>query len=466
MDDPTYDLGLDLKYGITNNLTLDFTVNTDFAQVEADNQQVNLTRFSLFFPEKRRFFQERTSNFDFEFGGSDRLFYSRRIGLASGRQIPLIGGTRVIGRIGKWDIGFLNMQAARDSDQPAENFGVLRLRRQIVNSSSYAGCVMTSRLGEDGRYNLAYGADAIMRVSGDDYLTLNWAQTIDEDGGNAFDIARVRARWFKNRQQGLTYDVSLARSGSHYNPGIGFQRRKDFSSLSNKLEYGWVPSDASPLSKHELTLESDLFIRNGDRQTDTWKTGIDWNVLFKNGAGGEISLNRTFEDLVRSFSISGINIPEGTYSNYTAEMRYSMPSAEQLRTSVQSSVGFYFDGSQVQARLDPTWTLSRFFELGGSYRFDRIDFPASDETFTSHLGRLRAQRTLNALFSVASFVQSSSSADVAIANFRLRFNPREGNDFYLVYNEGFNTDRPFANPPLPVSEGRTILLKYSYTFLK
>ena len=116
--------------------------------------------------------------------------------------------------------------------------------------------------------------------------------------------------------------------------------------------------------------------------------------------------------------------------------------------------------------MSPTWTLSRFFELSGSYQYDRIDFSDSKETFTSHLGRLRAQLTLNAFFSITGFIQISSSAHVAIANFRLRFNPREGNDFYLVYNEGFNIDRPLENPRLPISDGRTILLKYSYTFLR
>lgn len=112
--EPTYDVGLDVKYGLTSNLTLDLTLNTDFAQVEADNQQVNLTRFSLFFPEKRRFFLERSSNFAFNFGAPNRLFYSRRIGVHACEQVRILGGARVVGRSGRWDVGLLNMQTAGD----------------------------------------------------------------------------------------------------------------------------------------------------------------------------------------------------------------------------------------------------------------------------------------------------------------------------------------------------------------
>ena len=135
----TRNVGLDVKYGLTSNLTMDLTLNTDFAQVEADDERVNLTRFSLFFPEKRPFFQERAAVFDFNTGQQSRVFYSRRIGLGPGGElIPIYGGIRLIGRIGRWDMGFLNMQTAPydAADLPSENFGVLRFRRQVLNSNS------------------------------------------------------------------------------------------------------------------------------------------------------------------------------------------------------------------------------------------------------------------------------------------------------------------------------------------
>ena len=131
-------LGSIVNINLTSNLTLDATLNPDFAQAEADDQQVNLSRFSLFFPEKRQFFQERSGIFAFNFIGRARLFHSRRIGIQDRERIPIIGGARLVGRIGDWDLGFLDMQTARNGDHPSENFGVLRLRRQVLNPGSYA----------------------------------------------------------------------------------------------------------------------------------------------------------------------------------------------------------------------------------------------------------------------------------------------------------------------------------------
>ncbi|MFQ5569319.1 MAG: DUF5916 domain-containing protein, partial [Rhodothermales bacterium] len=148
-DKMTPEVGLDLKYNLTNNLTLDATINTDFAQVEADDQQVNLSRFSLFFPEKRQFFQERAGIFAFNFG-SDRLFHSRRIGLHEGETVRILGGARMVGRLGNWDVGLIDMQTARSTALPSENFGIFRARRQVLNPYSYAGGIITSRLGDDG----------------------------------------------------------------------------------------------------------------------------------------------------------------------------------------------------------------------------------------------------------------------------------------------------------------------------
>ncbi|GMQ82180.1 MAG: hypothetical protein BMS9Abin05_1625 [Rhodothermia bacterium] len=466
VDDPTVDVGLDLKYGLTNNLTLDVTVNTDFAQVEADDQQVNLTRFSLFFPEKRLFFLERASNFEFNFGGSDRLFYSRRIGITDGRQVPMIGGVRVVGRVGAWDLGALTMQSARSGDLLSENFGVFRLRRQVVNPSSYVGAVLTSRVDEDGMYNLAYGTDGIFRIREDDYLTVQWAQTFRDKVTASFESARFRARWYKNRNEGLLYEFGASRSGRDYEPGIGFQRRKDFSSVNIKVGYGWVPSAKSSLRQHEFSLKSEWFVQNDGGQTDTWELGGRWEGLWRSGTQAIISFSRKFESLTDSFSLSDeITIPTGKYTNVFSELSYTQPSQQLLRASIKATVGSFFEGFQTSISVNPTWNASRFLELGGSYRYDRIYFPDDDKIFSSHLTRLRAQLTLTATLSITSFIQASTEEDLAIANFRLRFNPREGNDFYLVYNEGLNIDRLASEPRLPLSDGRTILMKYTYTFL-
>ncbi|MCK5101561.1 MAG: hypothetical protein KAR17_02060, partial [Cyclobacteriaceae bacterium] len=177
IDDLDFQIGLDIQHAFSDNLNADFTINTDFAQVEADNQVVNLSRFSLFFPEKRRFFLERASTFDFQYDLNNNLFYSRRIGIEDGELIPLYGGARLVGRLNKWDVGFLNMQSREKDDFPSENFGVLRLRRNILNQRSYVGGMFTSRIGTDGHRNFAYGIDGIINLFKQDYLQVNVAQT-------------------------------------------------------------------------------------------------------------------------------------------------------------------------------------------------------------------------------------------------------------------------------------------------
>ena len=197
----TTEAGLDIKYNVTNNLTLDATANTDFAQVEADSQQVNLTRFSLFFPEKRQFFQERSSLFEFNTGGISRLFHSRRIGLDDeGEQVRIYGGLRLVGRVGGVDVGVLNMQTAAQGDLPSENFGVVRLRRQIFNSFSTVGAIVTTRANTEGDYGISTGFDASIRAFGDEYVTAKWAGTFERGGTagggyNFVDASRFVARW-------------------------------------------------------------------------------------------------------------------------------------------------------------------------------------------------------------------------------------------------------------------------------
>ena len=154
---PLYEAGLDVKYGLSSNIILDLTVNTDFAQVENDDEKINLTRMAEYFPEKRMFFLERSSIFDFNSNGNNNLFYSRRIGLSEdGDPIRIYGGARLTGKIKEWDFGVLNMQTAPLMKKngsgiakeiiPSENFGVIRLRRKLLNDNSYIGSIITSRL--------------------------------------------------------------------------------------------------------------------------------------------------------------------------------------------------------------------------------------------------------------------------------------------------------------------------------
>ena len=465
-----HEVGLDVKYGLTSNLTLDATLNTDFAQVEADDQQINLTRFSLFFPEKRLFFQERSSNFDFDFETSEpnRLFYSRRIGIHEGKLVRIYGGARLVGRVGPWDLGFLSMQTAPIDELPSENFGVFRIRRQVFNSYSYIGIISTTRFGMDGTYNIAYGLDGIIRVFGDDYLTIKWAQTFEtgqENNPLSLDPARIRFNWLRRTIKGFGYGFSYSRAGADYNPGIGFEMRENYSRLATGLFYGWIPGEKSPLFSHQVSLSSSLFLRNADGEIESAKIVPAWQFRTKSGWEGKITPQFFYENVPETFSLSDdAEVPEGRYSFYGLNCELSTAPGKRIYTEATLDIGSFYDGWRTSLGLTPRWNILSDLELSGTYQFNRVSFPDRGQRFTAHIARLRVLYMLSTKFSATAFIQYNSAIDAVIANIRLRYNPREGIDLYLVYNEGLNTNRYRQDPILPFTSNRTVMLKYTYTF--
>ncbi|MGD2091004.1 MAG: DUF5916 domain-containing protein [Candidatus Aminicenantes bacterium] len=478
-DEPEYEAGLDLKYSISSNLTLDVTVNTDFAQVEADDQQINLTRFSLFFPEKRLFFQERSGIFDFSFDGLNTLFYSRRIGIYGNKAVRIYGGIRMIGRVGSWDLGFLSMQAASMEDLPSENFGVLRIRRQVLNPNSYVGGMVTSRIGMNGAYNIAYGVDSILHLFGQDYLKLNWAQTFEKDQGNKLaspESARIHVNWERRTIKGFAYSLDFSRAGKSYNPGIGFETRQDFTRFGDRIMYGWMPGKKSQLLSHSIFFDGVLFLQNSDRAVESAAIGPGYEYTTKSGASGIFAIKQYHENVSQGFSFSGgdnnndgsdsPDVPADKYTFYGLEATYISARGKLFRGVSELYAGGFYDGWRLSLVISPQWSISPDLELTGTYQFDHIEFPDRGKQYNSHILRLRIIAMLSTKFSATTFIQYNNTIDTVIANLRIRYSPREGNDLYLVYNEGFNTNRLTKEilPPFPFSRGRTILLKYTYTF--
>jgi len=470
-NDRLREAGVDVRVGITSNLTLDLTTNTDFAQVEADDQQVNLTRFSLFFPEKRRFFQERSSNFELALGGQDRLFHSRTIGLVAGRPVRIYGGGRLVGRVGEWDVGFLDLQTAESETLPSENLGAARLRRRVINANSYAGGIVTTRLGAGGRRNVVYGLDGIFRVGQEDYLTLAWAQSFDADegaGGAAIgpvDRSVARASWERRGQDGLTYTVDLARSGSAFVPGMGFLRQPDYTSGRGTLGYGWRPGPGARLFTYGLELGGTLLRRNADGEVETVELEPQAVVQTWGLHQLTVSVPFSYERLDKPFSLpSSTQVPAGTYRFAAARLRYSAPQSDRFRLTADAEAGRFFDGSRTSLGVGPVWDPSAHLNMTAAYRIDRLEFADRNQRFTTHIARLRAQVMLSTAASAVGFVQYSSADHAVVANVRIRYNPREGNDLYVVWNESLVSDRTSFDPVRPLSYERTIVVKYSHTF--
>ncbi|MDX1740071.1 MAG: DUF5916 domain-containing protein, partial [Rhodothermales bacterium] len=470
-DDFPRDIGLDIKYNLTSNLTLDLTANTDFAQVEADNQEVNLTRFSLFFPEKRQFFQERAGLFEFSLGGPNRVFNSRSIGLdEDGNPVRILGGARLVGKVGAWDVGVINMQTEESSLLPFENFGVVRARRRVFNDYSFAGSIVTSRLGSDGSYNFVYGVDGIVRVAGDEYLTLQWIQSFDdrliqEEGASLLPSAAARARWERRTSRGLSYSVTLTRVGREYTPDVGFQSRENYFQSRGAISYGWFSDGSSAFRTISSSLEAFTFLDNDDGSLQSGGVQHEWDFELISGARLGIDVNLEAEDLDADLELSeSAWIPLGRYTFLSARGRYRMPTGSLFRTEVGISGGRFYDGNAMSIDVEPTWNVSRFIELGGEVELTRLRFPDRDQSFDFVLARLRGQLAFNPKTSVSAFLQYSSAADLITANVRFRWNLREGQDLWIVYNEVTNSDRHRDLPILPRVDSRALLVKYTHTF--
>lgn len=468
------EVGGDLKINPTPNLTLDLTLNTDFAAVEADQQQVNLTRFSLFFDEKRPFFQERAGIFSFA-TGADRgtLFYSRRIGLADGRPVPILGGARLVGRIGTWDVGLIGMQTEASGGLPTENFGVLRLRRRVLNDNSFVGGMATSRVDGEGRYNVTYGLDGQLRLWGDEYLTLKWLQTVQ--GGDAsrdaaptgIDAARLVVDWTRRRFQGLSYQNVFVWSGAGYDPAMGFESRRDFTRAQSDWNYQWFPGLESPWRRVWLGVQSNVWVRHDDDRVDTGQLSPFLALETNTGLTLRWSTNTQYENVPEAFALSdAAGVPAGRYWATEAAFRLEAPRGWMIRPNTTFTAGQFFDGTRVAIDNDFDWPVNPYLQLRGGWQWNRIRFPDRGQAFDANLLRLTVRAAADTHLSLDLFAQYNSTTEQVTTNARLRYNFREGQDLWLVWNEGLNLERDVVGRPrLPRTDARTLAVKYTHTFI-
>jgi hypothetical protein len=466
----TWEVGGDLRYTPSSNLTADLTLNTDFAQVEADDQQVNLDRFPLFFPEKRRFFQERSDLFDFS-AGRVRLFHSRRIGLSSdGTRVPVLGGARLVGRLGAWDVGLMDMKTRDLGLLPGANYAVARMQRRVLNDYSTVGLMATDRSG-DGLHNRAFGTDASLRLFGDHYLGLKWAGTFDDadpEGTTLADRTLWNVRWQRRANRGLAYSLEAMRAGSAFDPGVGFLPRRDFT-VANVLANWFILTDESRIFRRVFPgLLAFTTFRNGDGALESaqYAVWVQWET--KSGAGGWIEPKVFHENVLDGFTLDrDVTVPAGSYTYADLQLVYTMPTGRRLRSNIDFRAGTFFDGTRAQVTVNPTWNASKHLELGADYQFSRLRFEERDQGTDIHLARVRVGAALDARASGNAFVQYNSVSDRLDLNVRLRYNLAEGTDLWLVYNEGLGMDLDALGPNAP-PEGRSLarsfIFKYTHTF--
>ena len=470
----TIEAGLDVKYSLSDRAFLDLSLNTDFAQVEADDQQVNLTRFPLFFPEKRQFFQERSDLFAVPFTNSGLVFHSRRIGLSADRQpVRILGGARYVGRLGGWDVGALSMQADGTLDAPGENFTVVRATRQVLNAHSRLGGILTSRLDVDGRLALTAGADASARLTGNGYLTTRIASSAndgDADGLSLLDRSIVEVAWERRVERGLTWWAKAVRAGRGYDPRLGFLPRRDVRHLSLYAVYNTEGQPGDRLRSYGPGVVVLTHHNNTSGDLESLYAGHWWNYEFWSGLNGFLQVTAKREVVATPFALGdGVEVVAGDHRYADAWLAVNGPFAWRFRPQLQLRYGTFYDGRQLELKSQATWNVSPHLELSGGYSLNAIRFDERGEALDVHAATLRARIAADTRWQGTLLAQYNTVSDHLGLNARLRYNVAEGTDLWVVYDEGINTDRdvPGAMDPtlrLPRSARRQLAVKFSYTF--
>ena len=485
--DSSADVGLDVKWGITPSLTADATVNTDFAQVEADEEQVNLTRFELFFPEKRPFFLENSSIFQFGASQQIDLFFSRRIGFEAGTEAPILGGGRVSGKVGDYNVGVLNMQtrdthAARTDAilAPATNFFVSRVQREFGRSNVGAIFINRQATGDapgSENFNRSYGIDTALQTSANGKLFAFIAGTTSPEvpvtgRRHGTDISG-RLFYTYNKPGWFNYNVGYAGVGDNFNPEVGYQPRTTgyhFGTYRFFLDY-------QPKKYPYVRRFSPHIFEN-------WYWGLDGNVQTMRGhyhfleiqprSGGRwgARIDREQDRPTVPFVINSrpngerVVIPPGFYSwNYWSVEYFSNPAAP-FNFSVVPTWGSFYDGDWTQVAVNVEGRVGDRLTASVGYTQANVDLPYG--SFVTKLVPTKLSYSFTPLATLAALVQYNTQTSTVNSNIRLALLNRSGTGLFVVYNDQRDTSaetRSYRGLDLENALlGRSFIVKYTRLF--
>ena len=475
--------GGDFKIGLTNDLIADFTYHTDFAQVEADQEVVNLTRFSLFFPEKRQFFTETAGIFDFgksvsaglggEAAANDpgllNLFYSRRIGLVDGQQVPIIGGGRLTGRVGDYAIGVMNIATEEETLATREienaNFTIVRLKRNVLRNSNIGALIVNSANGISD-YNRAVGIDGGFVLGPRASLTTVLAKTFSPGAGNrepgtGKDIAAVVDFGWKNDR--FIYGAQYLDVGERFNAEVGYIPRLDVR--AGNVRAGWTPRPKFGGIRQMTFAASANYYENHAGIVDSRQQAASVQMQRQDTSGAFASVQREHDNLAAPFATAGTTIAPGTYSWTYASMSYSSNRTKRIYGSFGGDVGGYYNGDRQSVRANVTIQLGKTLLLEPVYSHNRVTLPGRD-VYHSNVLNFRVSHSFSPDFYLKGFVQYNDDRKTANFNFLWWYHYKPGSDLYVVYNQGWDVDLPLTSAEALQSShrvrARSLAVKLTY----
>ena len=462
------DVGADFKFGVTDGLTADVTWNTDFAQVEDDETQINLSRFSLFFPEKREFFLEGQGVFDFGgrqthlFRGPTDVpipFFSRSIGISGGSAVPILGGARLHGRSGAYTMGLMNIQTGDvpGIDAQSTNFSAFRLKRDIFSRSNI-GVIATHRnLNADGSgANSLYGVDGNFNPT--EHLRVStFYMATREPGVEAGHQAASYMGQF--RYDTDLFDVSAERLylGEDFNPGMGFVRRRDFTKNGGSVQFSPRPRGIDRIRQFEFKAEANQYDRL-DGEMETRKYTFEGRAIFESSDRFVVDHSLTEERLLEGFALSrDVDVPAGDYRFSRTGVRFWLGTHRAVSGYLRYEFGDFFGGSRREVSYWGRAEVNQRFSMEPNISLNWITVPQGE--VRAQVSRLRATYTVSPRSFVGALVQYNSAAQLVSANVRFRWEYSPGSDVFVV----FSTNRD-GDDGLSGLTDRALVVKFTRLF--
>jgi hypothetical protein len=439
-------LGGDLNVNLSPTLKLNLTTNTDFAQVEADRIAVNLTRFNLFYPEKREFFLEGYQNYGFNLGGANEAFYTRKIGIEDFQPVSIIAGVRLFGKISRNNMGLLNLQTASSGNVPSTNNTVVRYKRDI-GTQSYIGAIVTSKnnsnisnhvVGLDG----AYATSKFLRNRN---LVIGSMVSKSYDKGKNSDNAYAWNIFVDYPNDLIDNFVGVRSIQQDYNPELGFLERKNFDNLRWFFRF-------SPRWLTKYGIRQMYFRPWGFELYRTHTTGELESFLnesrplgffTKSGERFEFNFYQQFDRLDNVFALTdSVKIPVGKYWMYRREIQAGTFAGRRIWTDAIYNWGDYYTGRITLLTMSLGINVSKHLNFKTDYTRNKVRL-AQGKVTTYELAEY-INYAFNPRLDLSSFVQWNSLDDLLFGNFRLHWIPNIGSDLYVVYNRGYENLRHFS----------------------
>lgn len=462
LKDEKLDAGLDIKYGLTSNLTLDLTANTDFAQVEADVEQINLTRFPLFFPEKREFYLESANTFQFGEGNffgppPIQLFYSRRIGIQGfGEIVPIIAGGRLTGKVGKYELGLLDMLTDEKSGAPQSHFSVVRVNRDVAQRSK-VGAIFTNRVDHGRERQQAYGADANLWLSNPLVFQSFFAQTHTSPGGETKTAWKLGLDFTKDHWGWFASHMAIDKG---FEPGVGFVLRSD-------IRRSFATFRVSPQPNGSFLRRTNIFqnfthLTNIDGRLQDWDYRLSIFNQLTNGDNLNFGYGRIFERLEQDFGFrSNLLITAGDYRSHLLQANYQSSAKRKFLVFGNTFWREFYSGELFNWGGGFGYSPNAHLALRWNYSRNQVDLPQGE--WNTDLFEMRVNLAFNTKLFVNTLLQYNSETNELSTNLRLNFIHSPGSDLFIVYNESRGREGEEFSDGLP-ARNREVIMKFTKLF--